>query len=31
VKEASVGPAKAEAKRLWGAWETVGVKEEVVA
>ena len=24
VKDASVGPAKAEAARLWGTWETVG-------
>ncbi|WP_068877412.1 MULTISPECIES: indolepyruvate ferredoxin oxidoreductase family protein [unclassified Phenylobacterium] len=27
VKDASVGPAKAEAKRLWGEWEKVGAKE----
>ncbi|MDZ4370122.1 MAG: indolepyruvate ferredoxin oxidoreductase family protein [Phenylobacterium sp.] len=29
IKDASVGPAKAEAKRLWKQWETVGVKESV--
>lgn len=27
VKDASVGPAKAEAKRLWKEWDEVGVKE----
>ena len=29
VKDASVGPAKAEATRLWGEWEKVSVKETV--
>jgi indolepyruvate ferredoxin oxidoreductase len=29
VKDASVGPAKAEAKRLWKAWEAVGELETV--
>ena len=27
VKEASLGPARAEAKRLWKQWEAVGVRE----
>ena len=26
VKDASVGPAKAEAARLWGVWKTVGAR-----
>ena len=26
VKEASLGPAKAQAERLWAEWETVGAK-----
>jgi indolepyruvate ferredoxin oxidoreductase len=26
VKEASVGPAKAEAKRLWKAWDAAGAE-----
>jgi indolepyruvate ferredoxin oxidoreductase len=29
VKDASVGPAKAEAKRLWSEWEKVGARETV--
>jgi indolepyruvate ferredoxin oxidoreductase len=31
VKEASIGPAKAEAKRLWKQWDAVGVHETVNA
>jgi indolepyruvate ferredoxin oxidoreductase len=31
VKDASVGPAKAEAKRLWKDWEKVAAKAPVTA
>jgi indolepyruvate ferredoxin oxidoreductase len=31
VKDASLGPAKAEAKRLWKAWEKADAKEPVSA
>jgi indolepyruvate ferredoxin oxidoreductase len=31
IKEASVGPAKAEANRLWKQWDAVGAKETVGA
>ena len=31
VKDASVGPAKAEARRLWKQWDAVGAKEPVGA
>ena len=31
VKDASVGPAKAEEKRLWKAWENAAAKEPVPA
>ena len=31
VKDASVGPAKAEATRLWREWEKVGAKATVTA
>jgi indolepyruvate ferredoxin oxidoreductase len=31
VKDASVGPAKAEAKRLWKQWDAVAAKEPVRA
>ena len=31
VKDASLGPAKAEAKRLWKQWEKAGEREMVDA